>query len=352
MAHSELSPSNCYRWWNCPGSVALARTCPKSEQSSYAAEGTVAHSVLERALKHGANPWEMIGMEIDGFEVTEEMAEAVGFTVDLVKAELQKGGHPLYETKVNIREGIFGTLDIAIVRPFDRIVVIDFKYGKGVLVKAEDNYQLILYLIGLLKQYECDTAELVISQPRVFTEDRVSRWECTREYVENFERELDRRIELTKEKDAVLQSGSWCGFCPAKAVCPALRGELGRALAPVKGGEVIFPDAKLLPVDTLAKILDHKDLLEKWLEAVAAHAQSILESGGAVPGYQLSKKRANRRWKSEEEVAQKFVELGDKIFNIKLLSPAQLEKIVGKEAVEGLTETPDNGITIKKVGKK
>lgn len=350
--HTELSPSNCFRWWNCPGSVALSRQYPAPEQSVYAQEGSVAHTVLERVLKHKANAYDLIGTEIDNVEVTEEMADSVALAVDIVNAELHKGGFALYETKVNIRPGISGTLDIAIIRPLESITVIDFKYGKGVLVKAEYNYQLILYLIGLMKQYECDKAELVIVQPRVASEDRVSRWTCDAEYVEDFNKELDRRIELTNEKDAILQSGDWCKFCKAKVGCPALRKELSSALSTLKGREIIFPDVKVLPVATLSKIMDYKDQIEDWLDAITLYAQTILESGGEVPGYQLAKKRSNRRWISEQEVAQKFMELGDKIFNIKLLSPAQLEKIVGKKEVEDLTETPDKGFTIKKIGKR
>jgi hypothetical protein len=349
--HADLSPSACHRWWNCPGSVSLSKKFPK-KTSPDAELGTAAHEVLERCLKSKTNPFDMIGMEINGYEVDEEMAEAVSFTIDLVAAELQKGGDLLVETKIEVTKDIFGTLDIAIVRHFDKIVVIDFKYGKGVVVKAEYNYQLTMYLIGLMKKYECDRAELVIVQPRAYQDDKVSRWECDLSYVEGFAAELPRHIELTKEENALTVAGDWCRFCSAKVDCPALRDNLCSALTPVEGREILFPDARSLSTETVTKILDYRERIEKWLEAVAVHAQSILENGGAVPGYQLAKKRANRRWKSEEEVMEKFADLGDKRFEIKVISPAKMEKIVGKDKLNGLTETPDNGHTIKKVGSK
>lgn len=355
--HSELSPSTTERWWNCPGSVAASRGL-KQTSSAYAQEGTAAHEVLERCLKNkdGLSPFDMIGMEIEGIEVTDEMAESVAFTIDFIRGEQQKGGDMFCEQEVVVIPNLIsGTLDVAIIKAFDRATIIDFKYGKGVLVRAENNYQLLTYLVGIAKKYEFDIAELIIIQPRVMTEDKVSRWECDREFLETYEAELLRHIELTKEPEALLIPGEWCKFCKAKATCPSLRGELGRALAPVTNRELVFPDVKTLSTETITKILDYRERIEDWLDAVSIHAFGILEAGGLVPGYELGKKRANRRWKSDEETLKRFADLGDKLFTVKPVSPAQLEKLVGKERkseIAELTEIPDNGYTIKKSGGK
>lgn len=354
--HSELSPSNTERWWNCPGSVAASKGLKQTE-SEYAKEGTAAHTVLERCLKNpDLSPFDMVETEIEGIEITEEMAEAVAYTLDFIRAEHQKGGELIIEKKITIvANEVFGTLDVAIVRPFDTIQVIDFKYGKGILVRADDNHQLLTYLVGLSKLYEFDSAELIIIQPRVMDDSKVSRWSILHEYVAVYENELLRHIALTKEKDALLVAGDWCRFCRAKAMCPALRGDLSNALTPVTNREIIFPDAKTLSLEVIAKILDYQDRIEKWLDAVSMHAFGILESGNTVPGYELGKKRAHRRWKSDEEVLKVFAELGDKLFTVKPVSPAQLEKLVGKERkqeIAELTEIPDIGYTIKKSGGK
>lgn len=361
--HSDLSPSNAYRWWSCPGSVALCRLAPETPESPYAAEGTAAHEVLDRCLKHYfvekyfLNPFDMVGMEVKGFEVTEEMAEAVSVAIDYVKAEMQKGGDLKVDMKVDVllEDGvpiIRGTLDVAIIRHFEEIVNIDFKYGKGVLVRAEDNHQLIQYTLPLAKMYTAETMKLVIIQPRVMTEDKISSWNVTPEYMATYYQEMIRHVELTKEKNASLNPGDWCKFCKAKAQCPALRKDLATSLAPIKGSEVVFPDVKALTIDNVVKILDYKDRIEEWLDAVAAYAHSVVEAGGVVPGYELAKKRANRRWTDEKKVAEAFLgEFGNDIFDMKIKSPAQLEKIVGKERVAELTEVPDNGLTLKKTKK-
>lgn len=360
--HMELSPSHAERWWNCPGSVALCKTVPKAPQSENAAEGTAAHEVLERCLKQYAvdktflNPFDMIGLEVMGFEVDEEMADAISLTIDVVKTELHKGGELLVETKVEvIPKVVGGTLDIAIIRPFEEIVIYDFKYGKGVIVEAMDNKQMLIYLLGLAKQYGCPKAKIGIIQPRVRMGDQVSTWELPTGYLETFAQEMVRHVEMTRDKAAMCVAGTHCRWCDAKAVCPALRKDLGTAMMPVTNKDLVFPDAKSLTMENIVKVLDYKERIEKWLDAVCAHAFEIALSGGDVPGYTLAPKRANRQWKDESEVIKRFADLGDSILKVKVVSPAQLEKLVGperKEEIEGLTEKPDNGQTLKKIGKR
>ena len=49
MSHALLSPSASHRWIACPPSARLTEFLADSE-SSYASEGTLAHSVAERKL--------------------------------------------------------------------------------------------------------------------------------------------------------------------------------------------------------------------------------------------------------------------------------------------------------------
>jgi len=349
--HATLSPSATDRWWSCPGSVAACEGL-KSTSSSYAIEGTVAHDVLEKCLKGKLNPFDFVGLDFQDVEVTEEMAEAVSMAIDFVDAELQKGGFLLAEEKVDVVPGeVWGHLDIAIVRPFDHLIVADFKYGKGIAVKAEYNYQMLNYLLGMSKLHETETFELVILQPRV--EEEPIRWICPPDTLETFEAELIRHVAMTKEASAMLVPGSHCKWCLAKATCSALRGEIGGVLAPVKNSALLFPDVKMLTIEQVVKLLDHKDQIEKWLAAISASAFEMLEDGKQVPGYTLAKKRANRRWADEVKVTSTFADLGDEIYTLKLKSPAQIEKLIGKarkSEVSNLTEIPDNGYTMKKEG--
>jgi hypothetical protein len=349
--HTALSPSNAERWMKCPGSVALCATLPKPEQSKYASEGEAAHTLLERCLRNRKiMPFDMVGGMIGDFEVTEEMAEAVTVARDAILSEAQKGGELLIEQRVDIAPGISGTLDAAVVRPYDTIVVVDFKYGKGVVVSAVENPQLLLYALPLATQAEAPSIKLMVVQPR--SEGQISTWDCDYDYLSAFSDEVIRKIALTKEKNALVCAGSWCKWCWAKPICPVLRQDISAALPAIPGKELIFPDVKGLSVDAIKKILDYKELIETWLDACAAYAQEVVEAGGNIPGYELAKKRANRRWIDEEGALKAFADLGDAVYKVKILSPAQMEKIAGKDRVAPLTEVPDNGMTLKKITEK
>lgn len=351
--HTDLSPSNADRWMHCPGSVALCKTVPKPPQSAAAAEGEAAHELLEKCLANPKiNPFDLVDdLASNGIIWDEEMAEAVSFTLNVIRAELQKGGDLLIEQKVDIIPGLIGgTLDAAVVREYDHITVFDFKYGRGVLVPAVDNPQLLLYLMPLVEAHEAATMTLVIIQPR--TDSQISSWDCTREYLETFASEVNRTIALAKEENALFCPGTWCRWCQAKIVCTAVRNDISANLPAIPEKALIFPDVKGLSVDTVQKVLDYRDRIEAWMDAVAGYAQEYVEAGGMIPGYELAKRRANRKWVDEEAALKAFVDLGEAAFKVKILSPAQMEKVAGKERVAKLTEVPDNGMTLKKIGEK
>lgn len=346
--HTELSPSNADRWMNCPGSVALCRTLPKPPQSPSAIEGETAHNLLEQCLK---NP------RLSVFDLTEdeEMAEAVAFVIDYVREEFSKGkkGQLIVEQQLSIFPGVNGRLDIAIIRPYDSLKVIDFKYGKGTIVSAVDNPQMLLYAVPLINSFDVMTVDFVILQPRV--DNMKSEWSCSFEFVLEFAREAQRRIAIAQEPNAPICSGTWCKFCYAKAICPVLRKTIATNLPITQGKELILPDTKILSPQTLIKVLTYKDIIEKWLDAVAAYAHEYVSAGGVLEDetskWVLDKKRAHRRWKNEQSALMAFADLGDKAFEVKILSPAKLEKIAGKDRVAPLVEIPDTGLTLKKVGK-
>jgi len=350
--HAELSPSSADRWMNCPGSVALCAQMPKPLQSEHAAEGDVAHEILEKSLKDEKYlPFDQVGGVIRDVEVTDEMAEAVTFARDAVLQELQKGGQLLVEQKVQVLPGVFGTLDVAIIRPYKEIVVIDFKYGKGVIVSATDNPQLLLYALPLSREYEVEQVRLVIIQPR--TEGQINTWTASCDYLDTFAAELERKIALTKEKGALVAAGPWCKWCWAKAICPVLRQDISEHLPAIPSKEIIFPEATTLPVQVVKNVLDYKDRIESWLDAIVAYAQDYIAAGGSIEGWELGKKRANRKWIDEQQALLAFSDLGEKAFSEpKLLTPAQMEKVAGKDRVAPLVETPDNGTTLKRIGEK
>jgi hypothetical protein len=93
-----------------------------------------------------------------------------------------------------------------------------------------------------------------------------------------------------------------------------------------------MPVVEALTEETLPKILDACDLLDVWIEKVRARAFQLACDGKKISGRKLVEKRTVRFWLPEAESAARKT-YGDKAFTKpELLSPAQLEKAIGKTA--------------------
>lgn len=159
-AHALLSASSAKKWINCPPSARLEEGIPETE-SAYAKEGTLAHAICELKLQKLFTDKNMTeraykgrlkklqqdaayASEMEGY--TDEYADyvsgiAFGFPAPPFVAVEKKLDYSPWAP-----EG-FGTGDCVIIYGKD-LHIIDFKYGKGVPVKAEGNFQLALYALG------------------------------------------------------------------------------------------------------------------------------------------------------------------------------------------------------------
>jgi len=358
-AHSILGASSAYRWWNCPGSVKLSAGIP-DETSPYAAEGTLAHELGEFCLKNNKNPDEV------PYDQPADMNPAVQIYVDTVRFISDGKGKSRYLEKtvslekLNPPVDMFGTAD-CIVYDEDRrrLTVIDYKHGAGVFVTAENNMQLKYYALGALLEFddkEVDLVEAVIVQPRYHSDDppvRTVEFEVADLIL--WGEQLMEHARATQAADPEFNIGSHCKFCKASGLCPKLRDE-SFALAQVEfsAERTAQPPApRDLSPDELGRVLVQADVIEHWLKAVRGHVHSMLERGEAVPGVKLVQKRAMRKWINEKNAAE-F--LGDimkpsEVFDAKLRSPAQIEKILGKKTADEIgldlyVEKVSSGTTI------
>lgn len=89
--------------------------------------------------------------------------------------------------------------------------------------------------------------------------------------------------------------------------------------------------------EALSRDLDLMDQLTNWMNARRAYAQQLAESGTEIPNYQLVDKRGTRKWidtggKGEAQIAFRIAEASgldpDKLYTTKLMSPAQVEKLL------------------------
>jgi len=338
----------------CPGSIRLTKDIPHQD-TKYTIEGTSAHTLAQMALERKLPALTWLGMALNDVEITEEMAEAVQVYVDDVNERTAEDPDTLRFIEqrfdlspLNPPGPMFGTGDVTLYQPNLRLLrVHDLKYGSGVLVEVIGNEQLCYYAVGALLELrkivpepQVDIIELTICQPRAHHKDGITRrWRITRDELRAFAKELLDRARATLAEDAPLVAGRHCRFCPAAATCPA-QYQQAQAIAQVEFADLpanVPPSPEQMPEDLLQDVMQNAHILEEWLRSVRQYVQGRLEAGGAFPGWKLVAKRATRKWISEEATYQWAERQGvtrDEITELKLLSPARVEKACRELKVE------------------
>jgi hypothetical protein len=276
----------------------------------------------------------------------------------------------LIETKATLKhidKDAGGTLDYAWVDEWGLLVVIDFKYGYGLVepydadAKAE-NEQLMCYALSVAHKFdfEFEAVKLAIIQPRSYTENGeiTSEHTTTIKKLRDFEKKYAGAIAASKKKDAPIKGGDWCKYCPAETICPEVSTnamQKAGVLFDIKSAEVLAtPDPKALSAKQLPQILDACDQLESWISAVRDHAFLLAQRGEKVAGRKLVQKRSTRSWLPEAEAKAKKL-FGAKAYRTEFLSPAQLEKELGKDAKDftgKFTSNVSSGVTLVKESDK
>ena len=344
---------------SCSRSIRLSELVPEPPESVHAAGGTAAHELGEKCLKSGQGPFEFIGEKIDGFEVNDDMAEAVSMYVDFCRS---LKGEMEIEKRFNlgwIHKDIFGTSDCSVYnREKKTLFVTDYKHGKGIVVSPEWNSQLMIYGLGASRGVEgLEMIVLTIVQPRAHHDDGPIRsWAISKSDLYAWAFDVLKPAAIrTESGDAPILAGSHCRFCKAIAVCPA---QATRALEIAKTdfNNPILPEPDKLTPETIVKVLDLASAFSSWADKVRAYAKSRLEIGEDIPGYKLVARRSNRRWasgKPVEDILKTY--LGEAAFKKTLISPAQAERSIKKcgldpkavkEVLEPIWEKPDAGTTI------
>lgn len=307
------------------------------------------------------------------FRVDDDMIQAVNVYLELV-AEL-KAAHPDAECKIEarfdltfVRPNMFGTGDFMLYDwVLRKLIIVDYKHGKGVPVEVEDNPQLKYYGLGGAHEvdYEVDSVDLIVVQPRCPHEDGpVRTYSLTIAELRKFEKELAEGYDRAEEPDSMLSPGEHCKFCPALGVpglCTASEEkvmEVARndfAMMPIENDEIPMPRTAL----EMQKALMWIPLVDAWCKKVKGHAEAIALQGETVPGYKLVTKKTNRAWNDFQSPEEIVTELGEK-FGIesdamfekpKMLTPAKVEKLLTAKqkrelAATGLIIKPHGALTL------
>ena len=382
--HALLSASSSKQWLNCPPSARLQEQFP-NESSSYAEEGTFAHSVCEykvkkylheRVSRPQSDEW--YTEEID--QITDVYAE---FVITIIEQMKRNGCEPLVlvEERVDyshIAPSGFGTADMLIIGKDENgkglLHICDFKTGQGVFVDANHNSQMMLYALGGLAAYgyiyEIETVRMSIIQPRL---DNISTFEATREELEAWGESIKETAKMAYEGKGEQKAGEWCRFCRAKPMCKACRDEAlalcreefldldaGAFSEEVQGAAVHTADARASPdteetditapytpdhsapafkqpglvsLDELIAILPTLNRISSWIEAVFAYISSeAINHGVPIKGYKVVEGRSKRVFTDTKAVVQTAIDNGyTDLYKQQLITLTEFEKMMGKK---------------------
>ncbi|MBU9723097.1 MULTISPECIES: DUF2800 domain-containing protein [Bacillaceae] len=351
-SHSIYSASGAHRWMACPPSAHLEQQFP-NETSVFAEEGTAAHDLAEHKLRKALKLRSRKPVSKFHSDEMDEYTDAyVEYCLSLIEQEKEqcKDIQVLIEQKLDFSDFVkdgFGTGDLVVVGD-GTLHVVDFKYGKGVVVSAERNPQMMLYALGALSLfemlYQIDRISMVIVQPRV---DNFSTYEMSvDELLDWAEGELKPKALLASKGEGEFCAGDHCRFCRAKNQCRA------RAVKNLELLKYEFADPSLLSDDEIAEIIGVADELSKWASDIYTYASALaINEGRQWDGFKLVESRTRRKYSDEKAVAEAAKEAGySDIFNESLISITEMEKLMGKkkfkEILGAFVDKPKGKLTL------
>ena len=338
--HAILSASSAHRWLVCTPSAQLEEEFPE-EESEYAKEGTVAHSLADLRLRKKlkvitAKEYnQLFKEEIEPTRYyNQEMDEAVNLYVDYILKikKKHKGCVVVTEEKIDFSKYVpegFGTADAVLVYG-DTVEVIDLKYGKGVKVSAVDNPQIRLYALGTVESlgmlYDFQKVKMTIFQPRI--DGGVSTEEMLVEELEGWGKSIKEKAQTAHRGEGEFVAGDHCGLCKARHVCKK-RSEY--ALELMKND---FSNLDLVTDEQIEGWLPLIDNTVSFLNDVKEYALSKALTGKKWAGFKVVEGKSNRKYIDQDEVQKRLVSAGYEealITERRLLSITAMEKAIGKK---------------------
>lgn len=391
--HAIWSPSKAHAWMRCVGMIASEHGLPRTS-SKYADDGTASHSLGSMSLIEGRPCSAYIGRRIavgkKTIEVDADRAERIQKYVDAIQTRIKEYelagaesvelhveqavpiGHITGEKKdgslytnaeiVDDNDSAEGTSDA--------IIIVIWPDGTGLVdcwdlkdghepVDAEENEQQQLYTLGAVRKFELvanfTRARMNIFQPKV--SDRPSEWEIPIEQLHAFAEKAQQAA--VASQIALKFRDNWLGksteyLTPGKKQCRwCLRS--GNCLGQEKDALRVVTDSmddfdvldevpakikahveklKTHPNERLGKLWTMLDQIEDFCKAVYARVDAEWLAGREVPYTKLvDGKKGNRAWTDEVEVEKKLKAMRlkkEEMYNFKLISPADAEKLLKK----------------------
>ncbi len=339
-AHALLSASGAHRWKHCTPSARLEATLPE-KNSVYADEGRLAHEIGELKLrKQFIEPMSArvfasrlkklkddLLYEEEMLRYTDVYVEYIAGVVHSYSAKPYVAVEKRLDFSAYVPEG-FGTGDCIIIGG-KTLHVIDFKYGKGVPVYAEDNPQMMLYALGAYVDYSflygIETVKMVIMQPRL---DNISEWQIQVSDLLAWGEELKPIAQKAFAGEGEFVPGDHCQFCRAKALCRA-RSEFNLGLEDYK-----FMTPPIISNEEVGAILQKAQLLAKWAKDLEEYALAECLAGNDIAGWKAVHGRSTRAFTDTDAAFKTLIATGTEevmLYERKPITLTAVESLVGKK---------------------
>ncbi len=347
--HALLSASSSHRWISCPPSARLCENC-EDQSSEFAKQGTDAHSLCQYKVESAlgidtTDPTESLNFYDEEMENCAESYAAYVMEQRAIAMERCTDPVVLVEQRLDFSKYVpegFGTGDCVIIAD-GTLSVIDYKHGKGILVEAEENPQMLCYALGALELfdgiYDIDTVSMTIFQPR---RENVSTYTISKiELLQWAEEVLIPRAKLAYAGEGDFTAGEHCQFCKVKATCRK-RAEYNLELA-----RYDFEMPATLEDEEIEAILAKADDLTAWVSDIKEFALQSAVSGKDWTGWKLVEGRSNRKYTDESAVAEAVTAAGFHPYEQKLLGITAMTSMLGKKHFENIL----GSLTYKPQGK-
>lgn len=313
--HSKtIQPSGAHRHLKCTNALRLEADFP--DLPSEAADvGTAGHALAEHLInaklgKHTKRP----ESEFVDSQVEKAVGRYVSYISEVIDDDLAESPEATFfvERRVDLSDyvkGCFGTADFVSLKP-GRVHVCDLKLG-FTEVSAEENYQLMIYGLGILETAEflfdeIETVELTIIQPRI---NNFSTWEIEVSELKKWGQD----VFIPKAEEALSGDGSFapgedtCRFCKAKHKCRA------RADYFAKVAEHDFTEPELMSDEEIGGILLKSADLKKWLDDIFTYAQTeALTHHKKWTGFKVIRSTSRRKYSDDKAVVEALKKAGIK----------------------------------------
>jgi hypothetical protein len=237
----------------------------------------------------------------------------------------------------------------------EELLIADFKFGHGYVDPPQYNFQGKAYCLGALFAHPMPRVTFVVVQPENDAEP-LAEYSYTKAELDEALTQIIDTVEATKKEDAPLNRGWHCDICHCRQTCPEWR---KLVLGVPRFMDVGTHLDKISPAERgilYANILDAR----KWFEDARKAVEGYIHEGHSVEGYEIGPGRISRVWKDPASALLNLFVIAENLGVVnpqlsEVVSPAQAEKILGKDAKEAiatLVEEQEGNPSIKRAKKK